>query len=54
MTRTIRTLCLGSILAASLVAAGCGESGGTVQPPKPDPTPAATGPVSEPPSTDEK
>lgn len=55
MHRLLSTLCLAFVLTSSLITAGCGDGGGgTVQPPKPEPTPATSGPVNEPPSTDEK
>ncbi len=55
MTRLLRIVMLALPLAVSAAAlCGCGDTGGTVQPPPVEPTPATTGPVDEPPSTDEK
>jgi hypothetical protein len=36
------------------LSSGCDSGGGTVQPPPVEKVPATTGPVDEPPSTDEK
>jgi predicted small lipoprotein YifL len=54
MANTLRMFALAAVTISSLAIAGCGDGGGTVQPPKVEPTPPTSGPVDEPPSTDEK
>jgi hypothetical protein len=55
MSNLLRTALLAVSLAASfMLLTGCGDTGGTVQPPAVEPTPPTAGPVDEPPSTDEK
>jgi hypothetical protein len=55
MSNLLRTALLGlSLSAPFLLLTGCGDAGGTVQPPAVEPTPPTAGPVDEPPSTDEK